>query len=106
MESDDQDAILNHTTKRMVSMSSDVSTTLRSRTAKIDLQRLTYAVAAAEHGSFRQAAEALLLRQSTLSRSIRELEEAIGVIVFDRSSGGVRATHAGHPPRNPAGRTN
>jgi DNA-binding transcriptional LysR family regulator len=38
----------------------------------------------------------LLLRQSTLSRCIRQLEETIGVIVFDRSSGGIRATRAGH----------
>jgi len=64
---------------------------LRSRAAKIDLQHLHYAIAAADHGSFRRAAEALLLRQSTLSRCIRQLEEAIGVIVFDRSSGGVDA---------------
>ncbi|WP_334396037.1 LysR family transcriptional regulator [Bradyrhizobium sp. AZCC 2289] len=72
------------------------NTLLRSGSAKIDLQHLVYAVAAADHGSFRQAAEALLLRQSTLSRCIRQLEEAIGVIVFDRSSGGVQATQAGH----------
>jgi DNA-binding transcriptional LysR family regulator len=52
-------------------------------------------VSAAEHGSFRRAAEALLLRQSTLSRCIRQLEESIGMIVFKRSSGGVRATPAG-----------
>jgi DNA-binding transcriptional LysR family regulator len=69
---------------------------LRSRAAKVDLQHLHYAVAAADHGSFRQAAEALLLRQSTLSRCIRQLEDAVGVIMFDRSSGGVRATEAGH----------
>ncbi|XSC47573.1 LysR substrate-binding domain-containing protein [Bradyrhizobium sp. RDT10] len=52
-------------------------------------------MAAADHGSFRRAAEALLLRQSTLSRCVRQLEQAIGVIIFDRSSGGVRATPAG-----------
>lgn len=67
----------------------------RNRSAKIELQHLRYAVAAAEHGSLRQAAEALLVRQSTLSRCVRQLEQAIGVIVFDRSSRGVRATHAG-----------
>lgn len=67
---------------------------VRSRT-RIDLQHLHYAVAAAEHGSFRRAAEALLIRQSTLSRCIRQFEEAIGAIIFDRSSGGVRATQAG-----------
>src|ERR1700730_4142906 len=67
----------------------------RSRSAKIELQHLLFAVAAAEHGSFRQAAEALLVRQSTLSRCVRQLEQAIGAFLFDRSSGGVRATHAG-----------
>ena len=43
-------------------------------------------------GSFRRAAEALLLRQSTLSRCVRQLEESIGMAVFERSSGGVRPT--------------
>ena len=71
------------------------NTQLRSQTTKIDLQQLYYAVAAADHGSFRRAAEALLLRQSTLSRCIRQLEERIGVTVFERSSGGVQATRAG-----------
>jgi DNA-binding transcriptional LysR family regulator len=56
---------------------------------------LRSAVATADHGSFRRAAEALLLRQSTLSRSVRQLEERIEIIVFVRSSGGVRATRAG-----------
>src|SRR5712664_643596 len=66
------------------------------RTSAVDLQHLRYAVAAADHGSFRRAAEALRLQQSTLSRCIRQLEEAFSVIVFERSSGGVRATQAGH----------
>jgi DNA-binding transcriptional LysR family regulator len=65
------------------------------QTSVIALQHLRYAVSAAEHGSFRRAAEALRLRQSTLSRRIRQLEESIGMIIFDRSSGGVRATTAG-----------
>src|SRR5260370_41937171 len=67
----------------------------QGRSVAIDLQHLRYAVAAADHGSFRQAAEALLLRQSKLSRCIRQLEERIEMIVFERSSGGVRATQAG-----------
>jgi DNA-binding transcriptional LysR family regulator len=57
------------------------------------IQNLRYALAAADYGSFRRAAEALLLRQSTLSRCVRQLEESKAV--FERSSGGVRATHAG-----------
>lgn len=68
---------------------------LRSPTSAVDLVHLRYAVAAADHGSFRRAAEALLLQQTKLSRCIRQLEERIGIIVFERLSGGVRATHAG-----------
>jgi DNA-binding transcriptional LysR family regulator len=37
----------------------------------------------------------LLLRQSKLSRCIGQLEHSLGMIVFVRSSGGVRATAAG-----------
>jgi hypothetical protein len=68
---------------------------LRNQVSAVDLQHLRYAVAAADHGSFRRAAEALLLQQSTLSRIIRQLEEGIGMAVFARSSGGVQATPAG-----------
>ncbi len=52
-------------------------------------------IAAAEHGSFRRAAASLGVRQSTLSRRIRQLEEELGVRLFERSSGGVRVTAAG-----------
>jgi DNA-binding transcriptional LysR family regulator len=65
------------------------------RASVVDLQHLRYAVAAADHGSFRRAAEVLLLQQSTLSRCIRQLEHSLGMTVFERSSGGVRATTAG-----------
>ncbi len=61
----------------------------------VDLQHLRFAVAAVEYGSFRQAAEILGVRQSTLSRSIRQLEHSIGIVIFDRSSGGVKPTPAG-----------
>ena len=61
----------------------------------VDLVHLRYAVAAEDYGSFRQAAEAFLLRQSTLSRSVRQMEERLGITVFERFSGGVRATPAG-----------
>jgi DNA-binding transcriptional LysR family regulator len=61
----------------------------------VNLQHLRYALAAADHGSFRRAAEVMLLRQSTLSRCIRQLEEHLRMTVFERSSGGIRATEAG-----------
>ncbi|MEO6783590.1 MAG: LysR substrate-binding domain-containing protein [Bradyrhizobium sp.] len=79
----------------MVDTSEYKDFSLRSRGSTIALQHPRYVVAAAEYGSFRQAAEALRLEQSTLSRRIRQLEESIGVTVFERSTGGVRATPAG-----------
>ncbi|MET3840354.1 LysR family transcriptional regulator [Bradyrhizobium sp. OAE829] len=61
----------------------------------VDLQQLRFAVAAADCGSIRQAAELLSVRHSILSRSIRQLEHLIGVAVFERSGGGVKPTPAG-----------
>jgi DNA-binding transcriptional LysR family regulator len=71
-------------------------TNLQNRISAINLQHLRYAVVAADHGSFRQAAETLLVRQSTLSRCIRQLEDSVRMSIFERSSGGVRATEAGN----------
>lgn len=68
---------------------------LRSRDLRLDLRQLRYAVLAADFGSFRQAAEASRVKQSTLSRSILQLEHLVGVTIFERSSGGIRATPAG-----------
>ena len=62
----------------------------------LTLQNLRYALAAAEHGSFRRAGEVLLLQQSTLSRCVRQLEE------LDRH-GRVRKVER-RRARNPRGR--
>ena len=62
---------------------------------EIELRQLRYVVAAAEHGSFRRAAESMRLQQSTLSRRIRDLEIRLGVGLFERSHTGVRPTRAG-----------
>src|SRR6266481_9797191 len=61
----------------------------------VDLKQLWFAVAAADYGSIRQAAELLSIRHSILSRSIRQLEHRIGVTVFERSGKGVKLTPAG-----------
>ena len=53
--------------------------------AKINLKHLLCAVAAADHGSLRRAAEALHVQQSTLSRSIDQLEHATSTKLFTRS---------------------
>lgn len=67
----------------------------RSRHRKISLQQLRHAVLAADTGSFRQAAHAASIKQSTLSRSVRQLEHLIGGSIFERSKSGVRATESG-----------
>nr|WP_245475991.1 LysR family transcriptional regulator [Mesorhizobium sp. M7A.F.Ca.US.006.01.1.1] len=61
----------------------------------IELRHLRYAVAAAHYGSFRRAAEALGVKPSSLSRRIGQMEDRLGVAVFERSSSGVRLTDAG-----------
>lgn len=53
-------------------------------------------VAAASCETFTEAAQRLCLSQPSLSRNIRELEEALGEVLFDRSCKGVRLSGAGH----------
>jgi len=66
-----------------------------TRPSPIELRHLYYFVAAAEHGSFRKAGTALGVYQSAISRRIRDLEDQIGVSLFQRHSGGVSLTYAG-----------
>lgn len=61
----------------------------------IELKHLRYAEAAERCGSFRKAADLLNLKQSNLSRRVRDLEEQLGVVLFERTNGGVRPTLAG-----------
>ena len=61
----------------------------------INLAQLRCAVVAADEGSFRRAADLLLVRQSTLSRGIRQLEQLLKISIFHRSSSGVTATPSG-----------
>ncbi|MGR3312476.1 MULTISPECIES: LysR family transcriptional regulator [Roseobacteraceae] len=61
----------------------------------IELRHLRYFVCAAELGSFRKAAAALSVQESSISRQIRDLEDEIGVSLFQRHSAGVALTNAG-----------
>jgi DNA-binding transcriptional LysR family regulator len=64
------------------------------------LQQLTYFLAAAEHGSFSAAANALSLAQPSLSEQIRRLEAELGAPLFIRAGRGLELTEAGrrlHP---------
>ncbi|TYO63339.1 LysR family transcriptional regulator [Bradyrhizobium hipponense] len=67
---------------------------LQARKA-LELKHLRSAVAAADCGSFRSAAELLNSQQSSISRRIGEIEHHLGIALFERYSGGVRPTRAG-----------
>ncbi|HMJ09960.1 MAG TPA: LysR family transcriptional regulator [Polyangiaceae bacterium] len=54
-----------------------------------------YVDAVAQHGSIRKAADALHIASSALNRRILDLEEQVGLPLFERLPRGVRATAAG-----------
>jgi DNA-binding transcriptional LysR family regulator len=54
-----------------------------------------YFVSVAQHGSIREAAEALNVAQSALSRQILKIEANAGVRLFERHARGVKLTEAG-----------
>jgi DNA-binding transcriptional LysR family regulator len=61
----------------------------------MDITSLRHALRVMEHVSFRASAASLGVTQGALSRRIRALEDKIGVSIFERHHGGVRATLAG-----------
>ncbi|WP_433695599.1 LysR family transcriptional regulator [Paraburkholderia phenoliruptrix] len=61
----------------------------------VSLQQLRVFVAVARERSFTRAARELDLTQSAVSRCVRELEEAVELKLFDRTTRQVQLTHAG-----------
>ena len=57
--------------------------------------QLKYAITIANSGSFREAATRLFVSQPALSTTIKELEEEIGIQLFERTNKGIRVTESG-----------
>lgn len=57
--------------------------------------QLKYAITIANVSSMRQAADKLFISQPALSSSIRELEEELGIHIFERTSRGIIVTEEG-----------
>jgi DNA-binding transcriptional LysR family regulator len=61
----------------------------------LDLRKLRYFAAVAEHGHFGRAAEELFIAQPVLSRQVRALEQELGFPLFVRTTRSVQLTPAG-----------
>lgn len=66
------------------------------KTSDISLRQLRYFVAAADAGQFSQAALRVHVSQSAVTAAVLQLEEALGVSLFDRLPYGVALTAEGH----------
>lgn len=62
----------------------------------LDIRQLHYFVAVAEEENVGRAAERLHISQSPLSRQIAQLEEKLGLTLFERSQQRIRLTRDGH----------
>lgn len=61
----------------------------------MDIRHLQYFLEVARHNSFTKAAQALYITQPTISKMVRNLEEEIGVELFERVGKRVSLTDAG-----------
>ncbi len=61
----------------------------------MNIQHLKYALEVAKASSLSKAAENLFIGQPNLSRAIKELENSLGITIFERSAKGVTVTPEG-----------
>lgn len=59
------------------------------------IKQLEYLIKIAELGSLNEAAKQLYLSQPSLSNAVKELEQEMGIIIFQRSQKGMLLTNAG-----------
>ncbi|WP_028559125.1 LysR family transcriptional regulator [Paenibacillus pinihumi] len=70
----------------------------------MDLRQLRYFLAVAREGQVTAAAKLLNMEQPPLSRQLKQMEEELGVTLFDRSGRRLKLTHAGELLRQRAER--
>lgn len=71
------------------------ATLLRLSVVPMDIRQLRYAVLSADLRSFSRAADKLNIKQATLSRSVMQLENRLGLKLFERSTRGAEPTATG-----------
>ena len=59
------------------------------------IRQLEYVVAVADTAGFGRAAQATAVSQPALSKQIKEVEEGLGIVLFERRSRGARPTPEG-----------
>ncbi len=62
----------------------------------IEIKPLHYFLAAYEEGSITAAASRCFIAQPSITHAIKSLESQLGIILFERSKQGLKATHEGH----------
>lgn len=62
----------------------------------LSLRQIRYFIAIAETGSVSAAAQAVHISQSTLTTSIKQLEDSLDAMLFSRHAKGMELTHQGH----------
>jgi DNA-binding transcriptional LysR family regulator len=60
------------------------------------LRQIQYFIAVAEQGSVTRAAQNLSISQSSITEALKELENDLGVVLFERHPRGLSITHNGH----------
>ncbi len=61
----------------------------------MNISQLKYVLAIAESSSMREASTKLFISQPALSASVRDLEEELGILIFERTTKGISLTDAG-----------
>ncbi|MCR5773619.1 MAG: LysR family transcriptional regulator [Lachnospiraceae bacterium] len=62
----------------------------------MNIYQIKYVLEVAKSSSIREAATKLFISQPALSKSIKELEEELGILLFERTNKGITLTHEGN----------